>query len=147
MAKKTIADLDVANQRVLIRVDFNVPLKDGPNGKVVTDDRRIRMALPTIQSVLDRGGSVVLMSHLGRPAGTGPEPEYSLKPAADKLRELLGVGVTMAPAVAGEDVEMIVHDMPKAGGVVVLENVRFHKAENKGDQDYADQLAKLGDAY
>jgi len=147
MAKKTIADLDVANQRVLIRVDFNVPLKDTAQGKVVTDDRRIRMALPTIKSVLDRGGSVVLMSHLGRPAGTGPEPEYSLKPAADKLKELLGVGVTMAPAVVGEDVEMIVNDMPKAGGVVVLENVRFHKAENKGDEDFAAQLAKLGDAY
>jgi len=149
MAKKTIADLGVANRRVLIRVDFNVPLKDGPSGggKVVTDDRRIRMALPTIKSVLDRGGSVVLMSHLGRPAGTGPEPEYSLKPAADKLKELLGVPVTMAPAVVGEDVELIVNDSPKSGGVVVLENVRFHKAENKGDQAFADQLARLGDAY
>ncbi|MEM1208290.1 MAG: phosphoglycerate kinase [Planctomycetota bacterium] len=147
MAKKTITDLDVAGKRVLIRVDFNVPLKDRPGGKVVTDDRRIRMALPTINSVLDRGGSVVLMSHLGRPGGDGHEPDYSLKPAADTLKELTGRPVTMAPATVGEDVEMIVGDMAASGGIVVLENLRFDKAEKKGDEAFAGRLAKLGDAY
>ncbi|MEO0587061.1 MAG: phosphoglycerate kinase [Planctomycetota bacterium] len=147
MAKKTIADLDVAGKRVLIRVDFNVPLKDEGGKKVVTDDRRVRMALPTINSVLERGGSVVLMSHLGRPGGGGFEADYSLKPAADKLAELTGRPVTMAPAVVGDDVEMIVNDAPTAGGIVVLENLRFHKEEKKGDEAFAAQLAKLGDAY
>ena len=143
MAKKTIADLDVAGKRVLIRVDFNVPL----DGGAITDDRRIRSALPTIKSVLDRGGSAVLMSHLGRPGGGGFEADYSLKPAADKLAELTGLPVTMAPAVVGDDVEMIVNDAPTAGGIVVLENLRFHKEEKKGDEAFAAQLAKLGDAY
>jgi phosphoglycerate kinase len=147
MAKQTIADLDVANRRVLIRVDFNVPLKDTPDGKRVTDDRRIRMALPTIRSVLDRGGSVVLMSHLGRPGGDGFEADYSLKPAAGVLKELLGRPVTMAPGVVGDDVAMIVKDSPTAGGVVLLENLRFHKEEKKGDEAFAQQLAGLGDAY
>ena len=92
MAKKTIADVDVTGKKVLMRVDFNVPLQDGQ----ITDDRRIRMALPTIQSVLERGGSVVLMSHLGRPKGEGHEPAMSLEPAARRLGELLGREVKMA---------------------------------------------------
>ncbi len=143
MAKKTIADVDVAGKRVLMRVDFNVPLKDG----AITDDRRIRMALPTIQDVLDRDGSLVLMSHLGRPGGTGPEPEMSLKPAAARLSELVGRPVTMAPDCVGEDVAMIVADSPKQRGVVMLENLRFHKAEKKGDEAFARQLADLADVY
>ncbi|MEM0913535.1 MAG: phosphoglycerate kinase [Planctomycetota bacterium] len=149
MPKKTISDLDVAGKRVLIRVDFNVPLKDGApgSGKAVTDDRRIRMALPTINSVLDRGGSVVLMSHLGRPSGGGHEPDYSLKPAAEKLSELTGRQVTMATGTVGDEVEAIVESMAASGGIVVLENLRFDKAEKKGDEAFAAQLAKLGDAY
>ena len=143
MAKKTIADVDVAGKKVLMRVDFNVPLKDGQ----ITDDRRIQMALETIRSVLDRNGSLVLMSHLGRPGGEGIEPEYSLKPAADRLAELLGTAVTMAPDVVGEKVDLVVNDMPKEGGVVMLENLRFYKGEKKGDSQFASQLAKLGDIY
>ncbi|MEM6551449.1 MAG: phosphoglycerate kinase [Planctomycetota bacterium] len=142
MAKKTIADVEVANQTALIRVDFNVPLKGG----VITDDRRVRMALPTINSVLDRGGSAVLMSHLGRPAGDGPEPEYSLKPAADRLGELLGRPVTMADATVGESVTAAAAAL-KPGEVLVLENLRFAKAEKKGDAEFAAQLAVLGDLY
>ncbi|MEM1213869.1 MAG: phosphoglycerate kinase [Planctomycetota bacterium] len=142
MAKKTIADVDVANQTALIRVDFNVPLKDG----AITDDRRVRMALPTINSVLDRGGSAVLMSHLGRPAGDGPEPEYSLKPAAERLGELLGRPVTMADATVGESVTAAASAL-KPGEVLVLENLRFAKAEKKGDAEFAAQLAALGDLY
>ncbi|MEM6393563.1 MAG: phosphoglycerate kinase [Planctomycetota bacterium] len=142
MAKKTIADVEVANQTALIRVDFNVPLKDG----VITDDRRVRMALPTINSVLDRGGSAVLMSHLGRPGGEGPEPEYSLKPAADRLGELLGRPVTMAAATVGDSVSAAAAAL-KPGEVLVLENLRFQKAEKKGDEAFAKQLAELGDLY
>src|SRR5688500_20336408 len=92
MAKKTVADVDVRGKRVLMRVDFNVPLEDGK----ITDDRRIEQALPTIKSIVERGGRLVLMSHLGRPKG-GPEPKYSLKPAAERLAELLGKPVQFAP--------------------------------------------------
>ena len=143
MAKKTIADVDVAGKKVLMRVDFNVPLQDGQ----ITDDRRIQMALETINSVLDRGGSLILMSHLGRPAGTGVEPEFSLKPAAECLAKILGKPVTMASDVVGEKVDLIVNDMPAKGGIVMLENLRFYKGEKKGDADFASQLAKLGDIY
>ena len=143
MAKKTIADIDVAGKKVLMRVDFNVPLKDG----VITDDRRIVMALPTIQHVLDNGGSVVLMAHLGRPKGE-PNPEFSLKPAADRLGELLGEGVVqMAIDTDGEDAHA------KAGAIVpgqvlVLENVRFNAGEKKGDdENYNHALGSFGDIY
>ncbi len=145
MAKKTIADVDVKGKRVLMRVDFNVPLDDQRN---VTDDRRIRMALPSINHVLDHGGSLVLMSHLGRPSGEGPEPKYSLKPAADKLAELLGSGKTVAFAedTVGDSAEKNVASL-EPGGVVVLENLRFTNAEKKGDQDFAMKLATFGDVY
>src|SRR5262245_30217372 len=99
MAKKTIQDVDVKGKKVLMRVDFNVPLDEQQN---VTDDRRIAMALPSIKSVLDRGGSLILMSHLGRPKDA-PEPKYSMKPAADKLAELLGKPVIFATDVVGDD--------------------------------------------
>src|SRR5436853_5218187 len=98
MAKKTIADVDVKSKRVLMRVDFNVPLEGGR----ITDDRRIAQALPTIKSVMDRGGRLVLMSHLGRPKG-GPEAKYSLKPAADRLKELLGKDVKFTSDCIGPD--------------------------------------------
>ncbi len=150
MAKKTIADVDVANQKVLMRVDFNVPLKDGR----ITDDRRIRMALPSIESVLERGGSVVLMSHLGRPKGAGPEPAFSLEPVAGRLAELLGATpegghgrtVIFARDAAGDDAKAKVSKLA-AGGVVLLENLRFQKAEKQGGEDFAAILAELGDVY
>lgn len=143
MAKKTIADLDVAGKKVLMRVDFNVPLKEG----AITDDRRIVMAIPTIQHVLDGGGSVVLMAHLGRPKGE-PNPEFSLKPAADRLGELLGEGVVqMASDTDGNDAHGKADDL-KPGQVLVLENVRFNAGEKKGDdENYNFTLASFGDIY
>src|SRR5215471_8543411 len=141
MAKKTVADVDVKGKRVLMRVDFNVPLE----GSTITDDRRIVQALPTIKSVLDRGGRLVLMSHLGRPKG-GPEPKYSLKPAADRLSQLLGKPVQFANDCIGPEVEKQAAAL-KDGEVLLLENVRFHKEEEKNDPNFAKQLAKLGDVY
>ncbi|MEM6507721.1 MAG: phosphoglycerate kinase [Planctomycetota bacterium] len=143
MAKKTIADIDVAGKKVLMRVDFNVPLKDG----AITDDRRIVMALPTIQHVLDNGGSVVLMAHLGRPKGE-PKPEFSLKPAADRLGELLGEGVvSMASDTDGNDAHEKA-DVLMPGQALVLENVRFNAGEKKGDdENYNHTLASFGDIY
>lgn len=142
MAKKTIADIDLAGKKVLMRVDFNVPLKDG----VITDDRRIAMALPTIQHALDNGGSVILMAHLGRPKGE-PNPAFSLKPAADRLGELLDASVTLASDTAGDDAKAKA-DALAPGQVLVLENVRFNAGEKKGDDAaYTQSLASLGDAY
>lgn len=145
MPKKTIDQVDVRSKRVLMRVDFNVPLDAA--GKI-TDDRRIREALPSIKSVIERGGRLILMSHLGRPEGKGFEPAFSLKPAANRLGELLpGVRVSFAaddcvgPA-AQQAVEAI-----KVGEVVVLENLRFHAAEQKGDAAFASKLAAFGDIY
>ncbi|MFO0916034.1 MAG: phosphoglycerate kinase [Pirellulales bacterium] len=143
MAKKTIADVDVRNKTVLMRVDFNVPLDDAG---VITEDHRIRMALPTIQSVLDRGGKVILMSHLGRPKGVGIEPKYSLKPVATRLSELLGRPVAFPGQVVGSDVEQAVAKLA-SGGVLMLENVRFEAGEKDGEAGFAQQLAKLGDVY
>ena len=146
MAKKTIADIDVTDKRVLMRVDFNVPLKDEGDAQTITDDRRIEMALPTINSVLERGGSVVLMSHLGRPKGTGKEAGLSLKPAAERLSELLGRPVEMAPCCVGGEVKRMAQALIP-GGVLMLENLRFHKEEKAGDKAFAKQLASLGDVY
>src|SRR5512137_748234 len=123
MAKKTVRDIDLAGKRVLMRVDFKVPMKDG----AVTDDKRIRASLPTIQYVLDRGGSLVLMSHLGRPKG-GPDPAYSLRAAAVALGALLGRPVKMAPDCVGPEVEAMARDL-RPGDVLMLENVRFHPEE------------------
>jgi len=143
MAKKTIADVDVAGKKVLMRVDFNVPLDEAG---VVTDDRRVRMAVPTIQDVLKRGGSVVLMSHLGRPSGE-PNPKYSLKPAADALGTLLEASVQLATDTAGDDAAAKASTL-EAGQVLVLENVRFNAGEKKGDDaDYIAKLASFGDVY
>ncbi len=143
MPKKTIADLDVAGKTVLMRVDFNVPLDDSGG---VTDDRRIRMAIPTIQHVLDAGGAVVLMSHLGRPKGA-PDPKFSLKPAADKLGELIDADVELAADTAGPDASNRVNAI-RPGRVIVLENVRFNAGEKKGDDDaYVNTLAGFGDVY
>lgn len=143
MAKKTIANVDVAGKKVLIRVDFNVPLDENGN---ITDDRRIRMALPTIESVLERGGQVVLMSHLGRPKNE-PDAKYSLKPAAVRLGELLpNAKVDFATDAVGADAEAKVAALTD-GNVVVLENLRFQAGEKKGDAEFAAKLASFADVY
>jgi 3-phosphoglycerate kinase len=141
MAKKIVTDVDVKGKKVLMRVDFNVPL----DGSKITDDRRIVQAMPTIKSVIERGGRVILMSHLGRPKG-GPEAKYSLKPAADRLGKLLGKPVLFATDCIGPDVEKLAAGL-KDGDVLLLENLRFHKQEEKNDPVFAGQLAKLGDVY
>lgn len=155
MAKKRIQDVDVAGKKVLMRVDFNVPLDDDLN---VTDDRRVRMALPSINSVLERGGSLILMSHLGRPKGEAVA-KYSLKPAAEKLAELLGKPVAFASDTVGEDAQAKAAAL-KAGDVLVLENVRFAAEEEvKEEEDkstaeeraakkeFGAKLASFGDIY
>ena len=141
MPKKTVADIDVKGKRVLIRVDFNVPLEAGK----ITDDRRIAQALPTIRNVVDRGGKLILMSHLGRPKG-GPEAKFSLKPAADRLAELIGKPVKFAMDCIGVETEQAAAAM-KDGDVLLLENLRFHKEEEKNDPNFARQLAKIADIY
>lgn len=143
MAKKTIADVDPRAKTVLMRVDFNVPQDDSGN---ITDDRRIRMALPSIESVLKRGGRLVLMSHLGRPKGKGPEPKYSLAPAAQRLSELLGQPVAFASDTVGSDAQAKISAL-KDGQVVVLENVRFNAGEQAGDPEFASKLAGWADIY
>ncbi len=142
MSKLSIDDLILKEKRVLVRVDFNVPLDE--SGKVA-DDRRIRAALPTIRKILDEDGRPVLMSHLGRPKGQ-VRPEMSLKPAARELEKLLGAGVTMAGDCVGPKVEDLVAEQP-AGGTVLLENLRFHPGEKENDPAFAQQLARLGDVY
>ena len=124
--KKTVRDADVEGKRVLMRVDFNVPLKDG----VVTDDTRVRAAIPTIQYLKEHNAKIILMSHLGRPDGTGFQPELSLRPAAEKLAELTGYDVKFVD-----------------GDILVLENVRFDKREKKNDPEIAKKLASYGDIF
>ncbi len=141
MDKKTVRDIDLQGKRVLMRADFNVPLE----GSTITDDTRIRAALPTINYILDHGASLILMSHLGRPKN-GPDPKFSLKPVADRLGELLGKTVTMAPDVVGDEVEALAKAM-KPGDVMLLENTRFYPGETKNAPDLADKMARLGDVY
>ena len=141
MAKKTVADVDVRGKKVLMRVDFNVPIEGGK----ITDDRRIAQALPTIKDVVGRGGRLILMSHLGRPKG-GPEAKYSLKPAADRLSQILGMTVKFAEGCIGPVVQQQANSL-KDGEVLLLENLRFHKEEEKNDPNFAKELAKLGDVY
>jgi len=141
MDKKTVRDIQLKGKRVLMRVDFNVPMKDG----AVTDDKRIRAALPTIQHVLEQGASLILMSHLGRPKGE-PDPEFSLKAAADALAKLIDRPVKMAPDCVGPEVEALAMAL-KPGEVLMLENVRFHPEEEKNDPAFAKRLAALGEIY
>lgn len=165
MNKLTIADVDLKGKRVLVRVDFNVPVE---NGRVV-DDTRIRAALPTIKYILDHGASVILMSHLGRPKGKGYEAEFSLKPVADHLSELLHRPVLFAPDCVGPEVKAMAESLHRQQQILLLENLRFHKEEEgkvkvaddaseevkkaakaemkKKQEEFARQLAELGDLY
>ena len=147
MAKQTIDQVDVSGRRVLMRVDFNVPM----DGNRITDDRRIRMALPSIESVLTRGGRLMLMSHLGRPAGTGFEPEFSLEPCATRLAELLGDtvrgGVKFPSHDCVDGAAVTAMNMLADGEALLLENLRFHKEEKKGDAAFAARLAEHADVY
>lgn len=165
MNKLTIADVDLKGKRVLIRVDFNVPVADGK----VADDTRIRAALPTIKYILDRGASVVLMSHLGRPKGGKAEPEFSLKPAADRLTELMRRPILFAPDCVGPEVKAMAESLRREQHILLLENLRFHKEEEgkvklpdtatdeekkaaksemkKKQEEFARQLSELGEIY
>ena len=139
---KTIDELDTAGKRALVRVDFNVPVKDG----AVADDTRIRAALPTIEKLVAQGARVVLMSHLGRPAGEGFEEAFTLRPAAQKLSELLGKPVVFATDTVGDDARAKAASL-RDGDVLVLENLRFDKREKKNDPAFCEELAALGDVY
>ena len=141
--KKTVRDFDVRGKRVLVRVDFNVPL-DKKTGEI-TDDKRIRGALPTIQYLVENGARTILLSHLGRPT-SGPEAKFSMKPAVDRLSELLGKSVVLADDVIGEDAQAKVAAL-NDGDVLMLENVRFHKEETKNDPGFTRTLAAFGDLY
>ncbi|WP_417386036.1 phosphoglycerate kinase [Gimesia sp.] len=143
MAKKTIENVDVAGKTVLMRVDFNVPLNDELK---ITDDRRVRMALPSIKSVVDRGGRLILMSHLGRPTGEASDSKYSLKPTAACLSELLGQDVAFAADTVGDDAKAKVAAL-EDGQVLILENLRFNAGEKKGDAAFAGELAAFADIY
>jgi 3-phosphoglycerate kinase len=142
MNKKTIEDIDVAGKKVIVRVDFNVPLD--ANGKI-TDDKRIVGALPTIKYLVDKGAKTILVSHLGRPKD-GFEDKYSMKPTAVRLGELLGKEVIMAKDVIGEDAKAKAAAL-KSGEVLMLENVRFHKEETKNNPEFAKELASMAEIY
>ncbi|OYT72173.1 MAG: phosphoglycerate kinase [Chloracidobacterium sp. CP2_5A] len=138
---RTIRDLDLHNRRAFIRVDFNAPVKDGR----VTDDTRIRAAVPTIQLAREKGAKVILASHLGRPKGA-PEAKYSLQPVLGPLSELIGAPARFAPDCVGPDVAALIAEL-QPGDVLLLENLRFHAGEEKNDEAFARQLAALADAY
>jgi len=142
MNKKTIEDIDVKGKRVIVRVDFNVPLDEN---RKITDDKRIVGALPTIKYLVDKGAKTILVSHLGRPKD-GFEEKYSMKPAAERLGELLGKEVILAKDVIGEDAKAKAAAL-KDGEVLMLENVRFHKEETKNDPAFAKELASMAEIY
>ncbi|MFA7372802.1 MAG: phosphoglycerate kinase [bacterium] len=142
MNKKTIRDIDVAGKRVLVRVDFNVPLDEN---RKITDDRRIKAALPTINYLLEKGGRAILVSHLGRPKGQVVD-KLRLDPVAERLSELLGRNVLKLDDSIGPDVERAVASM-KDGDLILLENIRFYSEEEKNDPDFSCKLAALADGY
>ena len=152
MNKKTVKDIDLKNKRVLMRVDFNVPMQDG----TVTDDKRIRAALPTIKYILEQNASLILMSHLGRPKSalrhgfasqdTASDSEFSLRAASETLSSLLELPVQMAPDCVGDEVEKMAKAL-KPKEVLMLENTRYHPEEEKNDLDFAKKLASLGEVY
>ena len=142
MNKLTLKDIDVKGKRVFVRVDFNVPMDDAGN---ITDNTRITAALPTINHLTDKGAKVILASHFGRPKG-GPDPKYSLAPAAKKLAELMGKPVIMAEDCIGPAVKAKA-DAMREGDIMLLENVRFHPEEEKNEDSFAKQLAELADVY
>jgi len=142
MSVKTVEEMDLKNKRVLVRVDFNVPLKDG----VITDDTRIQRAIPTLKYILEQeGASLILMSHLGRPSEER-EPQFSMKQLASHLSAAAGAPVVTAPDCVGEEVEKLAEEL-KPGEILLLENTRYHKAETKNDPEFAGKLARLGDVY
>jgi len=141
MSHRSIQNLDIKNKRVFIRVDFNVPFS--ADGQEISSDKRIRASLPTIRYALDQGAAVILVSHLGRPKGK-PDPKLSLKPVARRLDELLGQPVEMAPDCVGPEVEAM---LPAPGGVLLLENLRFHPEEEKNDPAFSKKLAALCEVY
>jgi len=145
MTKLSITQIDLKGKRVLVRVDFNVPLEERDGKQVVTDDTRIRETLPTINYLREHGAKVLLMSHLGRPKGK-PVEKYSLRPVAARLEELIGQPVAFASDCVGKPAEDIGAHL-RDGGVALLENVRFHAEEEKNDPEFARALAKLGDVY
>ena len=141
--KKTVRDIDVAGKRVLVRCDFNVPMKDGE----ITDDIRIRSALPTIRYLIENDAKVILMSHMGRPKGE-PKPEFTLLPVAERLKELLGQDVLFvsSPVVVDEQVKEAALALP-SGQVMLLENTRYRKEETKNEEPFTGQLAELGEIF
>lgn len=141
--KKTIRDIDVSGKKVLVRCDFNVPMKDGE----ITDDIRITSALPTIKYLIENNAAIILMSHMGRPKGE-PRPEFSLKPVADRLSELLGIHVIFAksPVVVDENVKRQAGEL-MPGEVMLLENVRYRKEETKNEEPFTEELASLGEIF
>lgn len=141
MALKTVRDLDLSGKTVLVRVDYNVPIKDGK----VSDATRIEASLPTLKYILDQGASLVLMSHLGRPKGS-PSPEFSLKPVSGKLSDLIGKPVAFVDDCIGEKVETAASNL-RNGEILMLENVRFHAEETKNDEAFAKKLASIADVY
>src|SRR4051812_9721232 len=143
MSKLSIRDLDLKGKRVFLRVDFNVPLKGG----VIGDDTRILASLPTIRFALEKGATVILASHLGRPKGK-PNPEFSLGPISVRLTELLGQPVTFLDDCVGDQVQLAVANAHGSGpSVVLLENLRFHPEEEKNEPRFATALAALADRY
>ncbi len=146
MPKLTLDDLDLHGKRVLVRVDFNVPLDHSDDGLLtVSDDTRIRAALPTIKAITEAGGKAILMSHLGRPKGK-PDPKFSLSPVADHLQSVLGQRVRFVSNTVGEVVQKTIRSMPE-GSIVLLENTRFREGETKNDADFAARLAELADVF
>lgn len=146
MNKLTLNDVEVTGKRVLVRVDFNVPLTQSDDGtQAVADDTRIRAALPTIRTIVNADGKAILISHLGRPGGQ-PDPAYSLAPVAERLEKLLGERVRFSSNTTGQAVEDVIDSMPD-GSVILLENTRFEPGEKANDDDFAQALADLADLY